>query len=101
MFLSLPLFALLLQLFFRGTFYLSNLVLALHIHRIAYTVFVTMIPIEAYEEIYPLLVVLQLPCFVYLLVYILLAFKRYYAQTWGRLSTKFLVLFFICKRDEP
>ncbi|MFT4630343.1 MAG: hypothetical protein ACI8PV_001465 [Dinoroseobacter sp.] len=95
MFALLPLLALLFQLLFRGTFYLSNLVFALHIHCIAYMIFAVMIPMEAYEKTYSLLIFLQFPFIIYLLVYIVLALKRYYAQSWGKVIAKFLALFFL------
>lgn len=95
MFVLLPLFALLLHLFFRGTFYLSNLIFAIHIHCIAYLVFAFAIPLETYEKSYPVFVYLQIPFFVYLLSYIVLALKRYYAESWGKVIAKFLALFFL------
>ena len=94
-FVLLPLFALLLQLLFRGTFYLSNLVFALHIHCIAFMVFAIMIPMETYEKSYPMLVFLQIPFTIYLFSYIALALKRYYAQSWTKVMVKFFVLFFV------
>lgn len=95
MFVLLPLFALILQLLFRETFYLSNLVFALHIHCMAYMIFAIMIPMEVYEKTYPLLLFLQFPLFIYLIVYILLALRRYYAQSWTKVIAKFFALFFL------
>jgi hypothetical protein len=83
MFVLLPVFALLLPLLFRRTFYLSNLVFALHIHCVAYMLFAIMLPMAAYEKSFPILVFLQTPFIIYLLVYIVLALRRYYAQNWG------------------
>jgi hypothetical protein len=95
MFLLLPLFALILQLLFRGTFYLSNLVFAIHIHCFAYLVFAVIVPMEAYENSYPLLVILQVPFVIYMLSYMVLALKRYYAESWTSVLLKFLVLLFV------
>lgn len=95
MFVLLPLFALLLQVLFRGTYYLSNLVFALHIHCITYMVFAIMIPMEAYEKSYPFLLFLQFPLLIYLVTYIVLALKRYYAQSWVKVIVKFMALFFL------
>lgn len=95
MFILLPVFALLLQLFFRGTFYLSNLIFAIHIHCIAYLVFAITLPLEVYEQNYPLFVYLQIPFIAYLLAYIVLALKRYYAQSWTKIVAKSAALFIL------
>lgn len=94
-FVLLPLFSLLLQILFRGTFYLSNIVFTLHIHCIAFMVFAIMIPMEAFEKSYPILVLVQIPFIIYLLGYIVLALKRYYAQNWAKVIVKFFALFFL------
>ena len=95
MFVLLPLFALLLQLLFRGTFYLSNLVFAIHIHCMAFLVLACMLPMEVFEKTYPVLVVMQFPLLLFLLLYIGLALKRYYVQSWSKVITKFVVLLLV------
>lgn len=93
MFVLLPVFALFLQLLFRGTFYLSNLIFAIHIHCLAYLVFAITIPLEVYEQRYQIFIFLQIPFIIYLLSYIALALKRYYAQSWRSVIAKFSALF--------
>ena len=95
MFVLLPFFALLLHLIFRGTFYLSNLVFAIHIHCITYIVIALMLPLEANEQAHQILIALQVPFLVYLLGYLTLALKHYYAQSWPRTLVKLLVLFLV------
>jgi len=92
MFVLLPVFALILQLMFRGTFYLSNLIFAIHIHCVSYLVFLITLPLEMYEFIHPVFILIQIILFVYLLFYTALALKKYYAQSW--LVT--IIKFFIC-----
>ena len=88
MFVLLPVFALLLQLFYRGTFYLSNLVFAIHIHCIVYLVIAITLPMEMYESNAKFFVFLQIPFLIYLLGYFVLALKRYYAQSWWKTIAK-------------
>lgn len=95
MFVLLPFFAFLLHLLFRGTFYLSNLVFAIHIHCIVYLVIALALPMEANEETYPVLIVMQIPLFLYLFSYLPLALKRYYAQSWSKIVVKFAALFLV------
>ncbi len=93
MFVLLPVFALILQLLFKGTFYLANLIFAIHMHCFSYLIFMLMFPMEAYEKAYPFLLIPQLPLFLYLMVYFALALKRYYQQDWPKTLIKFLALF--------
>ena len=51
-----------------------------------------MFPLEAYEKIYPIFMVLQFPLFFYLIVYSALAIKKYYAQSWPKTLGKLSVL---------
>lgn len=95
MFVLLPVFAWLLHLFFKGTFYLSNLIFAIHIHCVSYLAWAIMLPLEAYEKTYPVFIYLQIPFAVYLLVYILLAMKRFYEEGWAKVITKFLAILFL------
>jgi len=91
MFVLLPVYALLLQLFFKGTFYISNLIFAIHIHCIGYLAFMFMIPLEVYESIHPIFIVMQFPLFFYVLIYTVFAMKNYYEQSWPKVLIRFLV----------
>jgi len=92
MFALLPVFALFLQMLFRHTYYLSNLIIAIHLHCITYLVFMISLPMEAYEKHHPILLVLQLPFFIYLVSYFLITLKKNYGKSWLETSLKFVLL---------
>jgi len=92
MFSLLPIFALLLQILFRHTYYLSNLIVAIHLHCISYLVFMLSFPMEVYEDRHPILVVLQLPLLIYLAGYFLITLKNNYEKSWLETSIKFMLL---------
>jgi hypothetical protein len=92
MFSLLPVFALFLQLLYRDTYYLSNLIIAIHLHCISYLVFMVSFPLEAYENNHPILVVLQLPLAIYLISYFLITLKTNYCKSWLETSIKFVIL---------
>ena len=95
MFTLLPFFALTLQLLFRKTYYLSNLIVAIHLHCISYLVFMISFPLEAYEDRHPILLVLQLPLAIYIVRYFLIALKTNYEKSWLETIIKFTLLFTI------
>ncbi len=92
MFFLMPFFALLLTLLFRSTYYVSNLVFSIHIHCVSYLFFSVVLLLEAREANYPFLIAFQVPFFVYLVVYVFLALKRYYAQSWRKIVLKCFAL---------
>ncbi len=92
MFALLPVFALFLQLLYRRTYYLSNLIVAIHLHCISYLVFMVSFPLEAYEDQHPIFVVLQLPLLIYLVRYFLITLKNNYDKGWLETSIKFVLL---------
>lgn len=92
MFVLLPIFAGFLQVLFRNTFYLSNLVFAIHLHCLAYLVIGVAIPLEAFEDRHFILVFAQFPLAIYLVAYVLVALKRFYQETWLSVSLKFIAL---------
>jgi hypothetical protein len=92
MFSLLPIFALFLQLLYRKTYYLSNLIVAIHLHCISYLVFMISFPLEAYEDRHPILVLLQLPLGIYLIAYFLITLKNNYGKSWLETSIKFALL---------
>ncbi len=92
MFILLPLFALILKMLYRNTFYISNLVFAVHLHCFAYLVLVVMLPLESIEKTHPIFVVLQLPLFSYLVYYLVQAVKLNYRQNWPKTIGKSLLL---------
>jgi hypothetical protein len=82
MFVLFPLFALLVQVFYQKSSYMGNLVFSLHIHSFAYFVLIVIATLEAFEEHHIILLLLQIPPTLYLLWYILKAFKTVYEQSW-------------------
>ncbi len=95
MFLVLPFFAAILQLMYKQTFYLSNLVFSIHLHCMAFIVFMITFPLEAIEKIHPIFLILQIPLLLYLFSYFAFSLKRYYAQSWPITLIKFISLIFI------
>lgn len=95
MFVLLPFFALLLHLLFRNTFYLSNLVFAIHIHCTAYLVIGLALPMESNEQAHWIFVAMQIPLLLYFVAYFPLALKRYYAEPWSKIAFKLSVLFLV------
>lgn len=94
MFMLLPTFAILLQLLFRSTFYLGNLIFALHLHCIGYIIMAVLLPLETIENRHTVLQLLQIPLVVYFVFYIALAIKENYRESWLNTVTKALVLVF-------
>jgi hypothetical protein len=92
MFVLLPLFALILKMLYRETYYISNLVFAVHFHCFAYVILVVMLPLESIEKAHPIFVVLQLPLFFYLIYYLVFAIKLTYQQNWLKTIGKSLLL---------
>lgn len=92
-FVLLPAFAGLLQLLYRKTYYIANLIFAIHIHTFSYFVFIFMFPLESLEEHFAFVsLVIQLPLFAYFSAYLLMALKLNYQQSWPWTVTKFFSL---------
>lgn len=88
MILLLPVFALILQLMFKRTFYISNLIFSVHFHCFVYICLAILLPLESYEANSMWLLLPQLPISCYLLYYIAKAIKLNYAQSWGKTIAK-------------
>jgi len=98
MFIMLPVFALILQLLFARTYYLSNLIFSIHIHCVIYFVYILIFTISLgafwnlSDGIVSMLLFFELPLVFYLLIYIAFALKRFYQQTWIKTLTKWAFL---------
>lgn len=92
MFILLPLFALILKILYRNTFYISNLVFAVHFHCFAYIILAVMLPLESIETIHPIFVAMEIPLFFYLIYYLAKAMKLNYHQSWPKTAGKMLIL---------
>ena len=92
MFILLPLFALILKILYRETFYISNLIFAIHFHCFAYIILVIMLPLESIEKAHPIFVVMQIPLFCYLVYYLVKSIKLNYQQNWLKTIGKSMLL---------
>ncbi len=95
MFLLLPLFALLLKIFYRQTFYLAHLVFAVHLFSAMFIVFALTMSIESAADRYVAVMLLQLVLLVYVIVYFIVALHTTYQQSWLKSVLKFLALLLI------
>ena len=95
MFVLFPVFAFIVQLFFRQSFYIGNLVFSMHLHSIIYLMLMIIAPLEALEQSHLLFLLLQVPPTVYLIWYIFSAFKTIYQQSWLKIVGKTAAIYFI------
>jgi len=82
MFVMLPIYALLVQIFHRKSLYFFNLIFALHVHSLIYLMLMIILPLSHYENINVVLSWLQYPIAVYLALYPLFALKVMYGNSW-------------------
>jgi len=95
MFILLPLFALLLKLFYRQTFYLAHLVFAVYLFSALYIVFAATLSIETAADQYLAAMALQFLLLLYVVVYFIVALRVTYRQSWIKSTLKFLGLVMI------
>ncbi len=88
MFLLLPIFAFLLRVIYPSTYYISNLVFSVHIHCFAYMMLAILLPLESIEDEHILFLFIQMPFLAYLVYYIAMAIKLFYAQNWLKTIVK-------------
>ena len=82
MFVMLPVFALLLKVFYRRFYYMDHLVFTVHLFSASYIVFAIMLSIEKLADRSLLVMVLQLLVLLYMVGYVLLDLHRVYAEIW-------------------
>lgn len=95
MFVLFPLYALLINCFYKNSFYLSNLVFSIHIHSIIYLVLMIIGPLESIETTSKTLVFAQLIPATYAVWYLLKAFKVMYREPWWKTILKAMGVYFI------
>ena len=95
MFILFPAFALIVQLFFRQSFYIGNLVFSMHLHCIVYLMLMIIAPLEALEQSHLVFLLLQVPPTLYLGWYIYTAFKIVYQQNWWQTLVKVSLIYLI------
>lgn len=82
MFIMLPIYALLIQLFHRKSFYVFNLIFALHVQSLTYLMLMIILPLNHYEVTNVASSWLQYSIAAYLALYPLIALKTMYGNSW-------------------
>ena len=95
MFVLFPAFALIVQVFFRQTFYIGNLVFSMHLHSMAYIILMVIAPLEAMERSHVIFLLLQIPPILYMTWYVLRAFKVVYQQAWWLIIIKSMAIYMV------
>ena len=95
MFVLFPVFALIVQVFFRQTYYIGNLVFSMHLHSMAYIILMVISPLEVMEQSHVVFLLLQIPPVLYLTWYVFMAFKVVYQQVWWMIIVKCMAIYMI------
>jgi hypothetical protein len=95
MFLLLPIFALLLKLFYRRSFYIDHLVFTVHLFSALYIVFAILLSIETLADRYILIMLIQVILLVYMVAYFVIALRTVYRESWLKSILKFFALLLI------
>jgi len=82
MFVLLPVFALIVKLFYRGRYYLQHLVFSMHVFSAMFLVFAVMLSLESLADESNVWAGVQITVFAYMVGYCLTALKVAYDQTW-------------------
>ena len=92
MFVLLPIFALLLKLLYRKSFYLEHIVFTAHLFSAMFIVFALILSMEVQADLYLAVLLIQLFLLVYVLAYLLIALRVTYKDSWTRTSLKSFAL---------
>ena len=92
MFLLLPIFALLLKVFYRRPFYIDHLVFTVHLFSAMFIVFAILLSIESLADRYILVMVVQVIFFIYMLANFVIALHTFYRESWLKSILKFFAL---------
>lgn len=92
MFLLLPVYALLLKLFFRKSWYLTHLVFATYLFSAMFVVFALMLAIEGAADRHLSLMLLQVILLLYMAVYFVISLRTCYRESWLKTTLKGLGL---------
>jgi hypothetical protein len=95
MFLLLPVFGLVLKVFYRRTYYLPHLVFTLYLFSAMYIVLALMLSIETLADRYLAVVLLQVLLLAYMLSYFAIALRVAYRESWPKTLVKSLGLLVI------
>jgi hypothetical protein len=92
MFLLLPVFALLLKIFYRRPFYMDHLVFTVHLFSAMFIVFAILLSIETLADRYILVMLVQVIFLIYMLAYFVIALHTFYRESWPKSILKFFAL---------
>lgn len=95
MFLLLPVFAVLLKLFYRRFFYIDHLVFSVHLFSAMFIVFAPLLSIETLADRYLWVGGIQLLFLLYMMAYTVIALRTAYAESTFKSVAKFLALLFL------
>jgi hypothetical protein len=95
MFLLLPLFALLLKVFYRRTLYLAHLVSTAYLFSAMFIILAAMLSIESAADRYLVLVLLQVLLLLGMVVYTIIALHITYREGWTKSVLKSLAILFL------
>jgi len=95
MFLLLPIFALVLKLFYRQSYYLAHLVFTVHLFSAMFIVFAIILSMEVSADRYIAVMLIQFVLLIYMLVYFVIALRVVYQQSWFKSILKFFALIII------
>ena len=92
MFLLLPVFALVLKIFYRRSFYIDHLVFTVHLFSAMFIVFAILLSIETLADRYILVMLVQVIFLIYMLAYFVIALHTFYRESWPKSILKFFAL---------
>lgn len=93
MFLLMPVFALLLKIFFRTRLYFDHLIFSVHLHSAAYVVLAIMLPFERVAGNSVPATIIQAAMLFYFVAYMVLSLRRVYSTSWVGAAARALALF--------
>jgi len=94
MFVLLPVFALLLKLFFFRRLYFDHLIFSVHLHSATYVILGLMLPLERVSNSSWPALILQVALFAYFIIYLTVALRRVYETTWTSAAVKAVAILF-------
>jgi len=94
MFVLLPMFALMLKIVYRRRLYFDHLIFSLHLHSAAYVILAIVLPLAELANRHSVLLILQVPLFLYSLAYFVMAIRRVYQSNWLAVALKSAVVLF-------
>jgi hypothetical protein len=95
MFLLLPVFALLLKVFYRKIYYLAHLVFAVHLFSAMFMTFALMLVLEGGADRHLFGAIIQSSVFLAMVIYAVVALKTAYCESWIKSILKFMGLFML------